>query len=288
VTPRRLLLAAGMSAAAGVAARSRPVAAQAMQTYRAARAVAAEQRLRTSIDFPGGDLFIAPARTSDLFRMELQYDADHVAPVQHYDTATATLDLGVTPVGAGIGVNARTPASQVGRFSLTTRVPIDLDVDVDGGHATIDLGGMMLSSLAVHSGATQATVDFPAPTTGNCRTATFSLTAGQLEVHHLAQAGCRAIRVTGAAGGITLAFDGEWRGNPDVTVALTMGHLMLMIPRGVGVHLATQRFLSLLDTDGFVKADDGWITPGFAAAEHRLSVLLKTSIGGVDVHWMSP
>jgi len=281
---RGMLAAAGLSAAG---AALHPVAAQSVQDYQAFRAIRSERRLDATIAFSGGDLFVSPAAAGELYRMELRYDPDRVSPVQRYDTATATLDFGVAPAGS-ISVDARPAVHQLGRFTLATTVPVNVTLDVQASHATIDLGGLMLSSLAVQSTATDATIDFSRPASGRCESASFTLAAGQLEVRHMAQAGCAAIRVNGAAGGVTLAFDGTWQRNPEVTVGLTMGRLGLVVPRGIGVRIRGDRFLSPFQAEGFVPSDGGWETPGFAGATRRLTVTLKTSMVGVDVRWVAP
>ncbi len=279
------LLAAASFSTAGAALR--PVEAQTVQDYHAFRAVRGERRLDATIEFSGGDLFMSPAAGGELYRMELRYDPDRVSPVQRYDTATATLDVGAVPTGS-ISVDARPAVHQLGRFWLATTVPVNVTIDVQASHATIDLGGLMLSSLAVQSTATDATIDFSRPDSGRCDSASFTLAAGQLEVRHVAQAGCSAIRVNGAAGGVTLAFDGTWQRNPEVTVGLTMGRLGLVVPRGIGVRIHGDRFLSPFQAEGFVRSGGDWETPGFAGATRRLTVTLKTSMVGVDVRWVAP
>ncbi len=284
---RRWWAAAGLSAAG---AALHPLGAQTVQSFRATRPLHGERHLDATIEFAGGDLVVAPASRGALYQMDVRYDAERVTPVQRYDTATATADIGIIPAGNGIRVSSHPAFYQLGRFALSTTIPVNVTINAQASHATIDLGGLMLSSLVMQSTATDATVDFSRPRpagTAPCDSMSFTLAAGQLTARHLAQSGCGAVRVNGAAGGVSLAFDGAWQRNQDLTVGLTMGRLGLVIPRDVGVRIHGDRFLSPLDAQGFVRRDGDWETPGFATAARRLTVTLKTSMVGVGVEWVA-
>ena len=96
----------------------------------------------------------------------------------------------------GVRVTSRAQLEQVARFEFAADVPLALYATLGASDATIDLGGTLLTELEIRSGATHATVDFSRPTRGMCKSATFTVGASQLDVQHLAQAGCAC-----AAGG---------------------------------------------------------------------------------------
>ncbi len=105
-------------------------------------------------------------------------------------------------------------------------------------------------------------------------------------MHHLAQAGCEALRVDGGVGSVTLSFDGAWRRDPALVVDLALGGLTLQLPRGTGVRLSGERFLAPFDSKGLVRSGDTWTTPGFDHALHKLTVELKASMVGIDLQWI--
>lgn len=276
-------------AAAGLFVLAAPVRspAQTMRTFSVTRPVGGERLLHVRLDFSGGTVVLVPAATGQLYGLKLRYDGERSAPIQKYDTRTGILHIGVAPVG-GLGVRVTTLAQhgQTARFEFSPDVPLALDATLGASDATIDLGGMMLSELAVRSTATHAVVDFSRPTRGTCKSATFSVGAAQLEARHLANTGCESLRVEGGVGTVSLAFDGEWRRDLALVVDLAMGGLELRVPRGTGVRITGKRFLAPLENKGLVRNGDTWTTPGFDRAAHKLNVELKASMVGISVEWM--
>ena len=262
---------------------------QAMRTFTVTRPVTVERFLHVTLDFGGGTVVLVPAAAGELYALRLRYDADRSAPVQQYDPRTGILHLGVASVGGtGVHVTSRAPLEQRARFEFSPDLPLALYATLGASDATIDLGGTMLTELEIRSTATEATVDFSRPTRGACRSATFTVGAAQLDVRHLAQAGCQALRVDGGVGAVSLTFDGTWRQDPGLMVDLAMGRLTLRLPRGTGVRLTGQRFLAPFDSRGFVRAGATWTTPGFENAPHKLTVELKASMVAIVVQWIAP
>lgn len=262
--------------------------AQVMRTLSVVRPVGTERLLHVTLDFRGGSLLLLPAASGQLYNMRLRYDPDQYAPVQQYDPRTGILHLGLESVGGmGLRVTSRSQLEQLARFELAADVPLALAATIDASDATIDLGGTMLTQLDIESGATHATVDFSRPTRGTCKSATFTVEASQLEVLHLAQAGCAEVRVEGGAGSTTLGFQGVWRRDVALTVDLALGGLILQIPRGTGVRIAGHRFLAPFDRQGLVRSGNAWQTPGFEQAAHKLQVDLKASITTINLQWTS-
>lgn len=261
--------------------------AQTMRGFQASRPARGERMLRATLDFGAGQVVVQPGRPGDLYRMQLRYDADRSAPTHDYDARTGILRFGLESVGrSGVRVTSRAQREQAGRFEFSPDVPLSLTANLGAADATIDLGGMTLVELAIRSGATSGTVSFSRPTKGECRRASFTVGASELEVQQLAAAGCAEVRVEGGVGRAILAFDGAWRRDVNVNAALAMGGLTLRVPKGTGLRISASRFLSTFDAQGLVKEGDTWITPGFADARRKLSVELSTSMAGVNVEWL--
>jgi hypothetical protein len=260
---------------------------QVLRTFSVTRPVAAERFLHVTLAFGGGTVVLVPAPAGELYGLNLRYDADRSEPVQQYDSRTGALRLGVAPVGGtGVRVMSRGQLDQTARFELSPDVPLALDATISASNATIDLGGMTLTELEIRSIATRATVDFSRPTRGACKSATFTVGAAEIEVRHLAQAGCEVLRVDGGVGGVSLRFDGAWRRELSLVVDLAMGELKLQLPQGTGVRLTGERFLAPFDGTGFVRAGDIWTTPGYERAPHKLTVELKASMVSIAVEWI--
>jgi hypothetical protein len=280
---RRSMFVAGLMA--GASAMSLP--AQTMRNFTATRNVAGEKLIRASLDFHGGTVSVAPLTGAGLFHVLMRYDADRFVPVQEYEPRTGILRLGLQPVGAtAVRVTSRAQLAQTAQFSFARDVPLMLSANFGASEANLELGELTLSQLDVRASATRGQVSFGAPNRGSCRLATFTIAAGQLEVMHLANSGCYEVRLDGAAGNAILGFDGSWRRDITLIVDLSMGGLTLRLPKGTGVRLNSNRFLTSLSAEGLIKQEGGWISAGYAQAPHKLNVELKTSVAGVNLEWM--
>lgn len=262
------------------------LSAQHASVFSTSRHIAWARPLDVTLDFSGGTLTLLPAPAGELYALRLQYDADVVAPVQEFDSLAGTLRLGVTTSGAmAVAAGAKGQRDEMARVELSRNVPLALTMRLAGTDAAVDLGGFALRALDVRSGAGESIVDFSTATSGTCDHAAFTIGAAQLAVHHLANAGCAAISVSGGAGGTTLDFSGTWRRNPVVSVDLAMGHLRLAVPRGTGLRIAGSRFLAPLDKAGLIAQAGGWATPGYDAAPRQIDVHVDASLAGIDVEW---
>jgi len=263
------------------------LAAQTMRSVATSRPLSGERMLRASIEFGAGTVHVGPAASGDLYRMQLRYDADRNGPVNQFDAATGAVRLGLQGNGnAGIRVTSRAQMAQRAEIGFAPGVPLMLSANLGASDATLDLGGLSLTSLAVRGGASSTTVNFDTPNRATCSSATFTLGAAEFDVSGLANSGCAEIRVDGGVGRAMLSFDGAWQRNQRAQVSLAMGGLTLRIPRSTGVRLVASRFLSALDAAGFVQEGKVWSTPGFATAKQTLTVELKTSASGVRVEWL--
>jgi hypothetical protein len=281
---RRALTAATFAGACSAAS------GQTMRTFSTTRAAAGERELRATLDFSGGSLVIRPAAPGgELYSVQMRYDADRYAPLQQYDPRTGILHIGMSPAGGlAMRVGASHQPASATTITFSPDIPLSLYTILGASDATLDLGGLTLTDVEIRTSASHATVDFSRPDRGTCKSATFSVGAAELEVHHLAQAGCNALRVDGGAGSVTLDLDGAWRHDATLDVDLAMGKLLLGIPAGTGVELQGERFLAPFDNRGFVRSGNRWITPGFDQATHKLHVMLQASVVNIAIRWIQP
>ncbi len=282
MTARLALLALGC---AGILV-APPASAQTMKVFTAARGILAERQVIATLDFGAGAVRVGSA-ASNLYRMQLRYDADRYKPMQQYDPRTGILRVGLESIGkGGMRVTSRSQLDQTGEFTFARTVPLSLSANLGASEATLNLGGLTLTDLTVRSGASRATVAFATPTRGECRHATFTVGAGDIDISGLAHAGCREVHLDGGIGRATLDFGGTWKRDVRVTVGMSMGVVTLRIPRGTGVRLDASRFLSPLSADGFARDGKTWVTPRFDAAKRKITVELNTTVASIDVEWI--
>ncbi len=261
--------------------------AQTMRAFSASRPASGERQLRASIDFAAGAVQVRPAGDKQLYGVRMKYDADRFAPIQQYDARVGILRLGLESVGkGGMRVTSRSQLEQTAVFEFSPSVPLALTAHLGASEGTLELGGLALTELTVRGGASRSTVSFSRPTRGECRSATFGVGATEVKVERLANAGCAQVRVEGGVGRAVLDFRGTWRRNAQVSVDLAMGTLTLRIPRGTGVQLVTDRFLSPIDATGLERVGKTWSTPQFDKAARQVTVQLKAAMVGVQVEWV--
>lgn len=261
---------------------------QTLRSYSVSRQVAAAQPpLRASLEFGAGRVLLRAGTGSSLYDARFRYDADRFTPVHQYDPRTGVLRLGLESVGrSGIRVTNRGHLEQVARFEFAADVPLSLEASLGASDAVLDLGGLTLESLTVRSGATRGTIDIATPTLGTCRQATFLVGAAELLAMRLANAGCSTIRVEGGVGRAVLDLSGNWRSDVRIEASLAMGSLTLRIPRGVGVQVTAEKFLTRLKVAGLERDGDVWRTAAFDDAARKVSLDLKANVAGVDIEWI--
>ncbi len=283
MTPRIAALALGCAGALVAL----PAPAQTMRVFTAARGILAERQVIATLDFGAGAVRIGSAAASQLYRMEVRYDADRFQPTQQYDPRTGILRLGLESIGkGGMRVTSRNQLEQTGNFAFSRTVPLSLSANLGASEANLELGGLTLTDLTVRSGASRATVAFRTPTRGECRHATFTVGAGEIDITGLANAGCGEVRLDGGIGRATLDFAGAWKRDSRVSIEMSMGVVTLRIPRGIGVRLDASRFLSALSIDGFERDGKTWTTPRFDVAKRKITVELNTTVASIDVVWI--
>ena len=65
----------------GAAATASPLAAQSMRTVATSRPIGGERVVHAMVEFGAGVVHLGAAKGTDLYRMQLRYDADRNAPV---------------------------------------------------------------------------------------------------------------------------------------------------------------------------------------------------------------
>lgn len=258
--------------------------AQTMRSMSVSRQLHGETRLRAAISFGAGEVSIQPAPEGTLYAADLTWDADRFVPRTRYDAATAHLAVGLEPIGgAGVRVVSARRLEQRAVIALSPATELDLDATVGAADATLELGGLRLAELRIRTDATRATVRFSRPNPGACSRAEFRSGAAELEVVHLGDAGCRAVRVEGGVGTVMLDLAGAWPAEAELDISVTLGSVRLRVPRDLGVRLTLERFAASFQPAGFTREGGAWITEGYATAARKLELRVAATVGGVQV-----
>jgi len=214
--------------------------------------------------------------------MYLRYDEDSFEPVARYEDGR--LDLGVD----GTRKNLRWGKDDAQEMDLLLPRDVDLDLDLEFGavRANLDLGGLRMSRLKLHTGASESRVDISEPNPLRMSTADLEVGAADFQVRSLGNLNAEQITVDAGIGKVVLDFRGNWRGNAEVSVDMGLGALELRFPEGLGVRLVKDTFLTSLDSEGLVKRGDSYYSVDWEQAAHRVTVSVDAAFGSIDVVWV--
>jgi hypothetical protein len=261
--------------------------AQTLRPFTTFRQMHGETRLQARLEYAAGSLHLAPGQPTELYRMDLSYDEDRFVPVSDFDPATGSVVLGLRAAGdGGVRVVSRNQLRQVATVAISPRVDLALDLTLGAADATVELGGLRVSSLELKTGASRAVIGFSRPNATRCSRATFSAGAAEISVLGLGNSRCDEIEFEGGMGRVTLDFSGAWRSSAHVEVRMAVGGLTLRLPRQVGVRIAMDKFLSSFEPAGLVRRGDAFVSSNYDRAARRLDLELTTAVGGVSVEWV--
>jgi hypothetical protein len=239
------------------------------------------QRIR--VRYGTGRVDLRPALAPVLYDMHLRYDERRAVPLHRYDAEQRAAVLGLESRDEGMRSSGHGKEPGELRLGLPTTVPLDLDLEFGGTQATLEVGGLMLQSLRLECGATEATLSFSTPNRTHMREMDVGVGAASFTALHLANANADLIRVRGGVGSVDLDFGGTWTRDLAVNTRLAIGALTLHVPTNVGIRLEVQRVAAGFDHPGLVKRDDAWYSENWDTAPYKLRVRAETFFGAIDV-----
>jgi hypothetical protein len=105
-------------------------------------------------------------------------------------------------------------------------------------------------------------------------------------VRNLGNLNTERIEIDAGVGEIDLAFTGDWQQNARISVDMGLGSLILRFPRGLGVRLDRDTFLTSLDSQGLVKDGDSYYSLDYEDAEYQITVDVDAAFGSIRVAWV--
>ena len=238
------------------------------------------QRIR--VQYAAGHVDVRGTSDPLLYSMHLRYDEMRSVPLHRHDADQRSTSLGLESRGGGLRSSSSRESGEL-RLTLPRVVPLDLELEFGGTQSTLDLGDMMLRSLRLECGATDATLLFTRPNRARMRDIEVSVGAADFTARQLANANADQVRVRGGVGSVDLDFGGVWTHDVTVTTRLALGKLTLRIPAAVGVRVDVQRVAAGFDHEGLVKRDDAWYSVNYDSAPFKLKIRAETLFGGIDV-----
>jgi len=253
------------------------------RTVTLSRQVEDEQNLEVDVEYGAGRFSVGPAEAGVLYRMQLEYDEDVFEPVAEY--RGSSLRIGAAGLGRRIRLGRNRKAGSM-ELTLSREVAMDLSMDFGAVRADIDLGGLRLTRLEINTGASRTVIDISEPNRETMSKASMDVGAAEFTVLNLGNLNTPVIEIDAGIGHIELGFTGDWRQDARVSVNMGLGSLVLRFPRGLGVRLIKDTFLTSLDSEGLVKRGDIYYSLDYDEAEYQITVDVDAAFGSIRVAWV--
>ena len=258
--------------------------AQNRRTVTMSRQVENEQNLEVTVRYGAGRFSVGPAEPGVLYHMQIEYDEDVFRPLAEYQGNS--LRIGTESLGRRFRLIRDRGAGKM-ELALSRDVAMDLNLDFGAVQADIDLGGIPLTRLEINTGASQTQIDISEPNSEAMSRASMDVGAAEFTVRNLGNLNTEVIEIDAGIGEIDLDFTGDWRQNARVSVDMGLGSLVLRFPRGLGVRLVKDTFLTSLDSEGLVKRGDAYYSLDYDDAEYQITVDVDAAFGSIRVAWVN-
>ena len=263
-----------------------PALGQEWMEMRSIRQVGDETALNVEVEFAAGEMILRPAQSGDLYDVELVYEADSFEPLREWrrEAGVGFLKVGIDADHLDLGEwkeMDRAPARL--ELALGTETPTALTIMVGAAESDLELGGVALTGLKLHTGASETRLRFDRPNPVRMDHMELRVGAADFEVQQLGNARFDSFDFAGGVGDVTLDFSGEWEGDSTARVKLTLGSLKLLIPADIGVRITKSTVLTSFETSGFQKIDGGYESDNWDEAGAHLQLHIDTKFGSVEV-----
>ena len=170
-------------------------------------------------------------------------------------------------------------------LSLGKSLPYALSLDMGAGEATVDLGGLPVTHLAVNFGAGRQIIDFSLPNPQPMEQIRVTAGAASLELMRLGNANVAEISVEGGAAAYVFDFGGQLRRDVAFKVTAGMSSVEIRIPTGTAAKVTTETVLGGLDmADGFMKKEGAfWNEAALRGSTPILTIGASVVMGSIRV-----
>lgn len=199
------------------------------------------------------------------------------------DTLNVTIDQGM---GSQIPLGKHEEYSNAWDIRLARNVPLDLEVDMGGGTATLDLTGLTLDKLSVTSGSTDLSVAFSRPNPQPLGSLKLTAGTGTVAATGLGNANFDTLSVLGGMGELDLDFSGNFHRSALADIKAGAGHVTVRVPANIGVRATFAGVVPVgkVETVGFAEeTDDVYVNAVYGEAPLTLTVKITSGVGAVSL-----
>ena len=237
------------------------------------------------IEYARGQL---QARAADgaaplLYDLHLRYDATRTRPLLRFDSAARSLEIG-SQARPELKALAEGRAAGDAVVQLRRSGPLHVAVRLDAASANLDLGGLMMRSLAVHASISEARIRFDTANTTRMESLDLDASAATLRASGLANANAGRIRVATRAGSADLDLGGLWTSDIEMEIDITLASVTLHVPSDVAIELEmTRRILASVDAGDLRRVGDRYTSANAATATRKLRIRAGATVGKLEL-----
>jgi hypothetical protein len=269
-----------------------PVASGAQQwrTIESARQLTSTEQTSVTLTFAGGKFELRPLPGSLLYQMQLHYDEQVADAVHEYDAEDRRLTLGFEKAEMGWRALRSMKNDDKGSMEvgLNPGVPLDLEVNLGGAQADMELGGLRLKTLKLHVGLVGGRVRFSSPNLMAMDEMSVDVGLGGVEFVDLGNANVAEININGGMDGVALNFGDRVLRNVKVNASVALGGLKIQVPESVGVSIEAETKLASFKPQGFTQMNGAWFTPNWNQTSVHVTIVASAALGTLEVSHSNP
>jgi hypothetical protein len=264
--------------------------AQQWRTIESARQLTGTDATTVNVTFAGGKFELAPLPGKLLYQMQIHYDEQVADAVHEYDAASNQLTLGMSHANMGWRALRAMKNEEGGRMSLglNPAVPMDLELELGGAQAEVELGGMRIRNLKLQIGLAGSRVSFSSANLAEMEELSLDVGLGGVQFENLGNANVAQINISGGMDGINLDFGDRVMRDVKINADVAFGGLKIQIPSSAGVTIKAETKLGSFKPHGFTKVGDAWFTPNWTQASTHVTIVANTALGGLQVDHTGP
>ncbi len=206
----------------------------------------AGQTAVVQIGMGAGTLNIS-AGAAGLVEGTVQYNVAEWKPTVTHTGGMVTIEQGQPKNNIGL---PQSGSKIVNDWALKLgNAPMALTVNAGAYNGTLSLGGVPLTALTIHDGASNAKVTFDAANPQSMSTLNYDTGASTVTLSGLANANAQSVAFTGGAGDYQLDFSGKLQHDMTVSVKAGASTVRLVVPPGVSAKVTVTGGLNNVNAD---------------------------------------
>jgi len=218
----------------------------------------------------------------DLMDGRFVYNVDKWKPVVDYNVSNGTGTLNVDQSSSGWWFNWA--ARNEWTLNFNDRIPIDMTAKLSAGESFLNLGGMNLTSLDMHSSAGTTNVDLPGDMK-LLRRVKVSETAGAMQlVMNGTYSTPMNLNINNTSGSTTVDLTGTWKANMEGDIQSTAGEVTIKLPRDVGVRVTTSTTVGDVEASGLTSSGTNtYVNTAYSNAKVKIELTIESTAGSIEL-----